>query len=201
MTAITPREAIVPIYQGDDLFQLASLDDKVGRAKQKYDLAKKAAQDGNAGGLRMLAETPADVEAAQAYQDALAERDAFAAAAEDRAVKVALHAQPRKKWRELMREHPARPDVDEDNAFVVNMDTLPDVLLPASICRDEHCPSSHEPTTITGDTMAFLESLSDYDFYDRLFVTAFALNRGSAMADPTQRLLSGSSQTSAATSS
>ena len=64
---------------------------------------------------------------------------------------------------------------------------MKNTLLPLSIDREQ--------STIEGDTVDFLESLSDYDYYDRLFLQAFALNRGSAMADPTQRLASGPSQT------
>lgn len=193
MTAIKPRTAVVTIYQGDDLARLTALDSAVTKAEKARDKAKKSTD------TRLITEDPVG-EAQAAYDAAVAERDAFAAEADPRGVKVALHAVPRKKWRELARKHPARPDVDEDS-MGVNMDEFPDALLPLSVCRDAGCPIEHEATTIEGDTETFLDSLSDHDYYDRLFLAAFALNRGSATADPTLRLGSTPSQTSDATSS
>jgi putative heme degradation protein len=101
-------------------------------------------------------------------------------------VTVVLNALPRKTWRALVADHPPRDDRDSDKVVGVNEETLSEVLVPKSI--------DHDASTITGDVDGFLDSLSDYDF-DRLYVTAFALNRGSAMADPTQRLASGTSLT------
>lgn len=199
MTAIKPREARVVIYQGDDIAQLSDLDDAVDRARDALERAEKTEKAGGAG-VRLLGELPSTAAAAEALAKAQADRDAFAAEAEQRGVVVVLHALPRRRWRELTREHPARPDEPRDKSLGVNIDTLPDALLPVSVCRDPDCPSGHQPSTIEGDTGDFLESLSDYDYYDRLFITAFALNRGSAMADPTLRLLSTSSQTSSETS-
>lgn len=187
MSAIKPRTARVVIYQGDDLARLAELDDAVAKAAQ----ALARAERNNT--TRTLGEMDPVAEARETHETAVLERDEFAAGAEERGVVVHMIARPRLRWRELMREHPAREDNEDDRVFGVNMDALPDELLPESIDR--------EFSTIEGDIAEFLDSLSDYDYYDRLFVAAFALNRGSAAADPTQRLLSGSSQTSAATSS
>jgi hypothetical protein len=188
MGAIKPRTATVIIYQGDDLDRLAALDDAVAKAAQE--LARAEKQQGSA--LLMGDGDPAE-EARAAHIEAQRVRDEFAAESQERGVKVALVARDRKRWRTLMAEHGPRDDNDEDRVFGVNMETLPDVLLPESVDRDG--------STIEGDVAEFLDSLSDYDYYDRLFVQAFALNRGSAAADPTQRLLSATTQTSAATSS
>lgn len=181
MTGIKPRTTRVVIYQGDDIDRLLGLDLAVERAEA-------AAKVADAADVLMHEDSPAT-----ALIDAKAERDQFAAEAEERGVAVVLTARPRLRWRELMRDHGPREDNDDDRVFGVNMETLPDVLLPESVDAEE--------STIEGDVGEFLDSLSDHDYYDRLFVAAFALNRGSAPADPTRRLLSGSSQTSDATSS
>lgn len=182
MSAIKPRTARVVIYQGDDLATLAELDNKVERAQDALKQAERAAKAAQP--PRMMHEAPVDpsVAAADDLTAAKVTRDEFAAEAEERGVVVVMHAQPRRVWRELMRDHAPRENASEDAALGVNMETLPDALLPISIDREQ--------STIEGDMLEFLESLSDYDYYDRLFLQAFALNRGSAMADPTQRLAS-----------
>lgn len=186
MTAIKPRTARVVIYQGDDLARLSELDAAVTKAE----VALRQAEMSTA--PRTLSSSDPSAEAAAVHDSAKSERDEFAAEAELRGVAVVMHAVPRKRWRALMGEHGPRDGAKDDEAFSVNMETLPDVLLPESIDRDQ--------STIEGDTVDFLESLSDYDYYDRLFLQAFALNRGSAMADPTQRLGSVPSPISSATS-
>lgn len=195
MSGIKPRTARVVIYQGDDLARLTEFDEAAKRAELSLRAAEKAAKNAE-GRTRLLSESSDEAEAviaaSEAHDRAKAERDEFAGEAEDRGVVIVMHAQPRKTWRGLMNEHGPRPGAKEDEALGVNMDTLPDALLPLSIDREQ--------STIEGDLGEFLESLSDYDYYDRLFLQAFALNRGSAMADPTQRLASGPSQTSTATS-
>jgi hypothetical protein len=198
MSTIKPRTAKVTIFQGDDLERLSQLDGDVERTEIRLRQSERAGKDAPP---RTLDEQPTDVVASarDAHDAAKAERDAFASDAEARGVTVVLHALQRKQWRELYRNHPARPDVREDT-MGVNMDEFPDALLPLSVCRDMACPIAHDPTTIEGDLDEFLESLGDYDYYDRLFLTAFALNRGSATADPTRRLGFVPSQTSDATS-
>lgn len=185
MSQIQPRRATVVIYQGDDLARLDDLDTAVERQQRAADAAAKAT-----GAPRTLGDPgPSSTALAEAQKA----RDTFAADAELRGVRVVLQAVPRRTWRQLMRDHGPRPDVSDDEVFGVNMDDFPDALLPLSVVAAD--------STIEGDVAEFLDSLSDYDYYDRLFVQAFALNRGAAVADPTQRLLSASSQTSAATSS
>ena len=195
MTSIKPRSARVVIYQGDDLAHLAELDAAVERAETALRVAEQKAKRTAAPITLDEATDEQDLVlvARDQHAEAAVIRDAFAEEAEARGVVVVLHAQPRKVWRALMDEHGPREDNDADKALGVNMDTLPDALLPMSVDREQ--------STIDGDLTEFLESLSDFDYYDRLFLQAFALNRGSAMADPTQRLASGPSQTSAATSS
>lgn len=215
MSIIKPRTARVVIYQGDDIETLSALDDRVetaatdlAAAEHKVKTARREAEKSiGVAPPRLLGEIPETVDdhpdvvnaaatlhTAQEKHDAAAvERDQFAAQAEVRGVVVVLIARPRLRWRELMRAHQARPDNDDDKVFGVNMDTLPDELLPESV--------DVAMSTIDGNATEFLNSLNDYDYYNRLFLAAWSINRGSTPADPTQRLLSVSSQTSAATSS
>lgn len=216
-----PRMAKVVVYDGEDLARLAELDVAVERA-QRVDRVKRlpldnaveeaerrlrAAEKVAEGGVRLLHESDPlaslreQLKAAREERDALPgtadavkiERDEFADEAETRGTLAVLIARPRLRWRALMKEHGPREGNDDDKVFGVNMETMPDTLLPESI--------DVAMSTIDGDVREFLETLSDYDYYDRFFVIAFALNRGSAVADPTQRLLSISSPISAATSS
>lgn len=197
MTAIKPRTARVVIYQGDDLARLSELDAVVKRAEVAKDDAEKAAKTAEKRTASLdEVDDSADrlVAARDAHNEAVAERDTFAEEAEERGVVVTLHAQPRKSWRRLIEEHPARDREEHPEDYPIgpcNISTLPDELLPMSIDREQ--------STIEGDLTEFLESISDYDYYDRLFLTAFSLNRGSALADPTLRLGSAPSQISAET--
>lgn len=186
MTGIKPRSARVTIYQGDDLAELAVLDQRVSRAEAAVRLAEQRAKAPTVVTLDDIGDF-ADVEGArERHAEAVAARDEFAEGAETRGVVVVLHALPRKAWRALTNEHPARDDVDTDKRVGVNEETLAEELVLKSV--------DDEQSTIDGDLAGFLDALSDYDF-ERLYVTAFALNRGSAMADPTLRLASGTSQT------
>jgi hypothetical protein len=193
MAAIKPRTARVVIYQGDDLARLSELDDAVTRAE---DALKRAERDKR---TRLMHEADPVAPMRDECDRAKVERDAFAAEAEVRGVIVVMHALQRREWRALTGEHGPREGNKRDDVLGVNMDTLPDVLLPKAICRDETCPicrDMEQASTIEGDTVDFLDSLSDYDYYDRLFLQAFAVNRGSAPADPTLRLGSVPSQIS-----
>lgn len=195
MSAIKPRTARVVIYQGDDLARLHDLDESATKAEVERIRAERAAKaaSGRAATLdEVSTEQDALIEAADAFDAAVAERDAFAAEAEDRGVVVALHHLPRKEWRRLRNAHPPREGNAEDQAFDCNVDTLPDELFPKSINVDD--------STIDGNLDDFLESLSSHDYYNRLFMTALALNVGGGGADPTLRLASASRQNSDETS-
>lgn len=200
MTAIKPRTARVVIYQGDDLARLADLDAAV---ESTEDAAKRAEKSDR---VRLMNQPDSTAEAKAAHEAKKSERDHFAAEAADRGVAVVLHAVPRKAWRTLVTEHPARDRDEHPEDYPIgpcNIETMPDALLPVSICRDENCPTCvdmGQHSTIEGDLIEFLESLSDHDYYDTLFWTAWGLNRGAASADPTLRLGSVPSQTSDATS-
>lgn len=167
----------VDIYPDEDQVRLAELASAVDKARKQKGTAP-----------RLMAEVDPAVEAEQAH-------DEFAAEVESRRIRVFLKHLPRKEWRTLMREHSPRPDVEEDKPLGVNMDTLPDVLVLRSI-------DTEQSENLPDDLDAWLETLSDVDYYDRLFLQAFGANRGTAiLADPTQRLASASRQTFDETSS
>lgn len=156
-TSVTPRTAEVVIYQGDDLARIADL---------RRAVEQSATNDG----------APARVgdSAPSAAQAAADEYDAFVADAAERAVVVKLRQLPRKEWRALRANHPARKDEENDEALGFNLDTIGDELVPAAIVEPEF-PS-------IADRDAFLDSLSDADF-ERLTLTAHALN-AQPVADP-----------------
>jgi hypothetical protein len=195
MSAIKPRTARVVIYQGDDLTQLAELDKAATDAEVALRKAERAKSAPTPERLMHEADDIADaiLAASEAYDTAKTTRDEFAAAAEERGVVIVLHHLPRKEWRRLRNAHPPRENNAEDQAFDCNVDTLPDELFPKSINLDD--------STIDGDLDEFLDSLSSNDYYNRLFMTALALNVGGGGADPTLRLASASRQNSDATSS
>lgn len=187
MPAIKPRTATVVIYQGDDLARLTELDDAATRAEVAKIRADKAAKDA-ARRVASLDEAMTEqddlIAAEEAYDLAVLERDEFAAEAEERGVLIVMHHLPNKEWRRLKAAHPPREGDDEDAQFEVNVDTMPEELFAKMVDPDA--------STIEGPVDEFLDSLSSADYYNRLFMTALALNVGSAGADPTLRLATAS---------
>jgi len=179
---ITPRTETVIVLQGDDDEKLRHLKAEVARIE-----ASKPKKD-------VLARTLSDADPLQAWEAekkaAEAAHDKFAAQAEKRGVKVILRAVGRKTWRDLVAKHPPRPANDTDEEVGANADDLQEELVP--LCMASPVGSKEE-------IAAFLDSLSEGQF-GALAVKAHGLNMGRT-ADPTQRLLSGVSRTSSATSS
>jgi hypothetical protein len=95
-----------------------------------------------------------------------AEHERLKAEAEETALHVTLRALGRKAWRALVEEHPPRPGVTSDSDVGVNEATFKEALVPASIVSPE----------LSEDD---LDAISDID-WDRLYFTAFALNRSPA---------------------
>lgn len=203
MSAIKPRTATVVIYQGDDLTTLREYDEAVVKAERKFDLMKRQAKA--ASGTALLTdEQPDPVAAEQDLEDARELRDAFAAEAEGRGVRVVLHQVGRREWRRLRTAHPPRDGNSEDEALDCNVDEFPDAVIPKSVCRDSGCPicqESGKPSTIEGDLEEFLDSISHHDYYNRVFGAVLGLNVGGGGADPTLRLGSEPTAHSDATSS
>jgi hypothetical protein len=103
------------------------------------------------------------------------EYDALLAEAEADALHVTLRALRRSEWKTLVKEHPPRKDHKDDEAAGVNEETFKDALVTASVV---------EPTLSADD----FDALADVDF-DRLYFSAFALNRMSG-GDPKAGLVS-----------
>lgn len=192
---IKPRTSRVVIHQGDDLTRLTELDAAVTRAEQRKVIAERRFKEWTRGQHDMSEALPPDADvpaATAALEAAVAERDTFAAEAEDRGVVVALKSLPRREWRRLRNGHPPRDDNREDEALDCNVDSMPDEAVPLSVVREE--------STIEGDVEEFLDSLTAHDFYNRIFLAVLSLNVGSDAADPTRRVGSASSPSSPATS-
>ena len=157
--AIEPRTSVVTIYGGDYLDRLRDLERRAEAAREA------AEQDGP----QRLAEVPEYLRLAE-------EHDALAKEAEAQALHVKVRALRRSEWKMLVAEHPARKDNESDQSIGVNEDTFKEALVPASIT---------EPADFSADD---LDSLSDIDF-DRLYFTAFSLNRAPSQ-DPKANLAS-----------
>lgn len=158
-TTFQPRSASVDIYQGDYL-------DRLRHLQQRHEAAVKAEE----GTTRLLSETPESHEIFEEY-------DALKAEAEETALTLVVFALGRKAWRELVAEHPAREGNDTDEAMGVNEETFKDALVPLSLLYPEgHDDFGHEQIS-----EAALDLISDIDF-DRLYYSAFALNRAPATA-------------------
>lgn len=174
MSAIKPRTTSVVIYQGDDLEHLAEL-------KRKADQAERLA--------RSTAARAGDDRPAQAEKDAY---DEFTVEAAERALVVELRAIGRKRFRNLMAQHPARMVAsadgqsvhDEDEPFGVNVETFPEALL---TFVDENVPDTRtisEPRfSSKSEALSFLDDdVADGD-YEKLWVSAYQINRAMS-ADP-----------------
>ena len=172
MTALKPRTASVVIYQGDDLEQIADL----------HRAAEHAASRTEGSPNRL-----GDVDESQAAKDA---HDAFIEEAADRAVVVHLKMLGRRRFRDLMAEHPPVKGNDDDEGFEVHVGTFADKFLPLSFVLVD----GPEPVA---DVVGFLDELSDGDF-DRLFATAYWLNRAPG-SDPKELIYSAARRSSDAT--
>lgn len=124
------------------------------------------------GAVSRLKPGPAHDAAAKAADD-------FAAEAEPRGVTVTLRSLGRKKWADLVKEHPPRDDEPSDVRQGVNLETFPEALVPACIAG---------PTFGEGELEEFLDSISPADF-ETLALGAWHIHK-SLGADPKDRLLS-----------
>lgn len=160
MSKIQHRSDVVTIYQGDTLSRLRHLE-------RQYDEAIKAE-----------GQTPLLASEVPESESLLEEHKALKVQAEKTALHVDVFALGRRRYRELVKENPPRKDNDEDQALGVNEDDFKDALVPMSIVY----PLDHEKAGEEQLSEDDLDSLSDIDF-DRLYYTAFALNRMPS-ADP-----------------
>jgi hypothetical protein len=176
---IQPRTAVVTIYGGDYL-------DRIRHLEQQAEAAKDAAEDE---GPRIASDVPE-------YLTLAREHDELVKEAEASALHVRVRALGRREWKDLVAAHPPQTVKDDkvteakersDALSGVNDDTFKDALVAASVIEPE------------GITPEELDQLADID-YDRIYLTAFALNRGTS-PDPKASLVSRLTQMSDETSS
>lgn len=186
MPNIKPRAAEVVIYQGDDLAHLAELRQAAETAQRIVDRHRTAVEDGNA----RFGDAPSAEAEKAAY-------DEFVAEAAERALTVEVRAIGRRRFRDLLEEHPPRKvkvkrtedgrerEVEEDHpddaSYGVNLVTFSEALL---TYVDDGVRTITAPEFGSRKAVqAFLDDdLSEGDF-DTLFMTAYFLNRGSS-GDP-----------------
>lgn len=153
MSTIQPRTATVTIYQGDYLDRLRFLE-------QQFDAAVRSEKSATA-----MPRLASDVPESHRLAD---EHAALSAEAESTALNVTLRALGRREWRTIVAAHPPRDEHAGDAKVGVNEESFKEALVAASILEPE----------LTEDD---LDRLSDIDF-DRLYLTAFGLNRSPASA-------------------
>lgn len=127
--------------------------DRIRHLEREYDSA--LAQE-KSEGPRLNDEVPRSLEIREQHTALVAE-------ANESAIQIVLRALRRSEWRELVQKYPPREGHKGDASAGVDESQFKDALVPVSIVS----PS------LTADD---LDNLSDVDF-DRLYFTAFALNR------------------------
>jgi hypothetical protein len=187
VTSPTRRTASVPIYNGDDLEQLADLRRAAENARRARDNAPRSAP-------QRLGDPEAATELGEAAGAAERAYDEFVVGAADRATLVRLQALPRKTFRRLMLDNPPRRVTDpetnreveheEDAPYGVNVEDFPEALL-----AYREGPGDDDERTMLEPALEsvlalqkFLDGLSDGDF-ERLWQLAYSLNRA-AGGDP-----------------
>jgi hypothetical protein len=185
---LTARTRSIVLLQGGDEEELDALRDRAIELRSKADgLKPKPGQRPQ--GTVLLTDSDQWTKAEDAAKAAEKAADDFAAAAELRGVKVVIRSLGRKTWRDIVKNHPPREGDNGDRVARYNVETAPDDIVPACLAS---------PALAGDDQAAFLDSLTDGQF-QQLAWLAHTINQGVG-ADPTQRLLSVSSQTSDETS-
>lgn len=190
-SVFTPRTAVVTIYTGDYL-------DRIRHLERQAEAAQDAA---DADGPRLNSDVPE-------YLDLARQHDELVAEAEEKAVHVTVQALPRKVWQALVAAHPPRTvekdKVSEQKARSdalsgVNDDTFKDALVLGGEIEINGSPVTYRSVVEPDLSPDDFDALAAIDF-DRIYLTAFSLNRG-AVADPKASLVSRLSQKNDETSS
>lgn len=216
MSHVKPRTTSIVIYQGDDL-------ERLGELRREADIAERIAQEAlddaerqSVGVSRRAGDPDPMVEARAAFDAAVKpSRDAydtFVDEAAERALVVEVRAIGRRRFRQLLAEHPARTVTrkgddgketeevhEDDRMFSVNADTFPSALL-AYIDPDDMTVRTITAPDFKGrrEVEAFLDDeLAEGDF-DKLWISAYYLNRNVG-ADPKAARYSTDSLRSSAT--
>lgn len=176
MSTLKPRTATIPIYQGDDAERLAELRMAVAVAERQAEQRKgEALRSGDA---------PDDE--VRAAQDAY---DAYVDEAAERAVEVVVRAIGRRRFRDLVAQHPPRmvknskgEEVvhDDDASYDVNVETFADALLRFAEPGDEGVRTIIAPEDAVKSPTALRDFLDDDvtdGDYDKIFTVAYWINR------------------------
>lgn len=174
MGLLKPRTAIVTIYQGDDMARLAELHRAAEVARRRAEVAAK--------GPRRAGDAVVSADAEEAAYNAAVDEAA------DRAVGVEVTAIGSRRFRDLLAEHPPRMEtvdgkseiVEDDREYAVNTETLPMALLSF---RDDTKRTVTDPSLSAADLREFLEEECSAGDFEKLWETAYWLNRGEGM-DP-----------------
>ncbi len=210
MSTIKPRSASVVIYQGDDMAVMAEMYQIADVADRKVKQAAKAVESALRPGSRAgdgdpeAADTLAAMrDDAQAQKDAY---DAFVLEAAERAVEVVVQAIGNRRFRDLLLAHPARKVTGKDGAVTheddaewdVDSRTFPDALLRFVDDDDEGRRTIATPVMGKKALAEFLDDEISNGDYEKLWQTAYSLNRGAGV-DPKWSTFSGTSPRSEAT--
>lgn len=198
---LKPRSATIVLYQGDDMDRLAELRRNVQIAERIAEAGKTSARLGDD---------------TQSLDDAKTEFDAFVDDAAERAVTVEIHSIGRRRFRDLLLEHPPRmvprkvqmeralgeetaPTTDtgelvehaEDAGYGVNTETFPRALL---CYRDGDMVTIAQPEFKSdGEVADFVDDeLAEGDF-ERLWIDALMLNRSPSRDPKALRYMNASS--------
>ena len=170
--SVQPRTATVVIFQGDYADRIRFLEQRA-----------EAAREAQGASPRRVGETPE-------YLSIAEEHDALVREAEESALRVTVQALRRSSWKSLVAKHPPREGNKGDASVGVNEDEFKDALVPFVNEGD-----AEDRTIVDGISADDLDRLSDVDF-DRIYYTAFALNRGAVSSVGKANLYSRMSQQS-----
>lgn len=177
MSTLKPRTATIPIYQGDDTERLAELRMAVAIAERQAQIAAGAPKRGG------------DDDPQAAVNAAQAEFDAFVDEASERAIEVVVRAIGRRRFRDLMAEHPARevdgPDGkkvthDDDREYGVNVETFAPALLLFAEAGEDGVRTITDPAEVTKSPTVLRDFLDDEvteGDYEKIFTVAYWINR------------------------
>jgi hypothetical protein len=177
MSTLKPRTATIPIYQGDDTERLAELRMAVAIAERQAQIASGAPKRGG------------DDDPQAAVNAAQAEFDAFVDEASERAIEVVVRAIGRRRFRDLLAEHPAREVDDKDGKKVtheddreygVNVETFAPALLLFAEAGEDGVRTIMGPSEVTKSPTVLRDFLDDEvteGDYEKIFTVAYWINR------------------------
>lgn len=167
---ISRRSERIIFYQGDDEAAIAAADRDIEDLRARL---RQAREDKKDAVPRLMTERDPVADLTGELDAAIVRHDDLVAQAKRNAVVVTVVALGRKQWRALTDVHPPREGNEGDQRLGFNEETLGEELVPLSIGSP----------TFGGDAEReeFLDSLSSAQ-YERLYLAAYACNRGVSAA-------------------